>query len=82
MNAIDNPCLSPAWLGHEIDLTTGDIFWSVCGWCPKDVKEPVEKEAARLCIRVSHGICPPCKARELGLLLPGIASEQPTGGAA
>lgn len=77
-----NPCLSPAFLGHKIDESKGEVIWSVCGWCPSVAKVPVEKEAARLGITVSHGICKACERGFVGDLLPGIASEQPTKGAA
>lgn len=78
MTAQENPCLSPAWLGYKTDLTTGELFWEVCAWCKPADKVPVEREAERLCIRVSHGICPACAQRLMGEMLPGIASEQPT----
>lgn len=78
MTAADNPCLSPAWLGHKVDPVTGEVAWSVCAWCKPADKTPVEREAERLCIPVSHGICPACAVRMLGDELPGIMSEQPT----
>lgn len=66
MTAEQNPTLCAAWLGYALDTSAADVMVRICAWCPD--KEAAEREAKRLCVKVTHGICKTCAGRQLELL--------------
>lgn len=66
MTAEQNPTLCAAWLGYVMDEHAADVMVRICAWCPD--KEAAEREARRLCLKVTHGVCPKCYGEQLALL--------------
>lgn len=47
-------------------MSTEGEFAMICAWCAD--KEVAEARATRAGLRLSHGICPECAAREMHVL--------------
>lgn len=69
MTAAQNPLLGRAWLGYAMDESQADVVARVCDRCPD--REAVEREAVRLRLRITRGICDRCAGRQLELLNQG-----------